>query len=111
LGALGLVDDGLAFAATVGVVALALGAGDGFAALGAAVSILAGAVSLAGASALATPIVLERVRWHVSHVTTVRTNVPSWCSSRRRLRGRPQKEHMATSVVTVTCPGLLFMPD
>jgi hypothetical protein len=27
------------------------------------------------------------------------------------LRGRPQKEQTPISVVTVTCPGLLFMPD
>ena len=86
-------------------------AGVGLAAPVTTASGLDGAASLAAGSVLATPIVLESVRWHVSHVTTVRTNVPSWCSSRRRLRGRPQKEQTLTSVVTVTCPGLLFMPD
>jgi len=49
----------------------------GLTALVTAVAALTGAFSFAGASALATPIVLESVRWHVSHVTTVRTNVPS----------------------------------
>jgi hypothetical protein len=109
--AFGLVAGGLAFGVIAGLAAAAFGADVGWAALDAADSVLALVGSVTGVDVLATPIVLESVRWHVSHVTTVRTNVPSWCSSRRRLRGRPQKEHMATSVVTLTCPGLLFMPD
>jgi hypothetical protein len=75
--ALGLAVDGLAFVATVDLAAAALAAAFGLAVLDAAASVFAGAGSTAGASALATPIVLESVRWHVSHVTTVRTNVPS----------------------------------
>jgi len=75
--AFGLAAGGLALVATVGLAAGTLGAALGLAVLDAATSVFAGAVSAAGASALATPIVLESVRWHVSHVTTVRTNVPS----------------------------------
>jgi hypothetical protein len=65
--------------------------------------------SAAAGSVEATPIELESVRWHVSHVMIVRTRVPSWCSSRRRVRGLPQKLQYATSVVTLTWPGRLFM--
>jgi len=86
-----------------------------FAGAGAAAGVTAGGAStVLGSSAAAgsleaTPIELESVRWHVSHVTIVRTRVPSWCSSRRRVRGLPQKEQWATSVLTLTCPGRRFM--
>src|SRR5207245_3326568 len=48
--------------------------------------------SAAAGSADATPTELDSVRWQLSHVTMLRTRVPSWCSSRRRFRGRPQNE-------------------
>ena len=51
-------------------------------------------------STAATPIELESVRWQLSQVTIVRTSAPSCRSSRRRVRGRAQKEQKATSVVT-----------
>ena len=73
------------------------------------VGVLASVASEAVGSALATPMVLERVRWQVSHVTVVRTKVPRCRSSRRSVRGRAQKEQKATSVVTLTWPGRLFM--
>jgi hypothetical protein len=76
--------------------------GDG----GAAVSCCAGdsdaESSSAGGSTLATPTELDSVRWQVSQVTMVRTSVPSWCCSFRKVRGRPQNEQNATSVVTTT---------
>jgi hypothetical protein len=75
--AFGLVDGALAFVATARFAGWGLGAEAGLAALVSAASAVTGASSPAGASVLATPIVLDRVRWHVSHVTTVRTNVPS----------------------------------
>src|SRR6266508_3263408 len=50
-----------------------------------------GAAGLTGSS-VAAPTVLERVRWQTSQVTIVRTSVPRWCASLRRLRGRSQKE-------------------
>jgi hypothetical protein len=53
-------------------------------------------------STLATAIVLDSVRWQVSQVTMVRTSAPSWCCSFRSVRGRPQNEQKATSVVTTT---------
>jgi hypothetical protein len=58
-----------AFAAglTAGFGAAATGSGAGGGAIG---SGSAGIV-------LATPMVLDSVRWHVSHVTIVRTSVPS----------------------------------
>jgi hypothetical protein len=56
----------------------------------------------ASASALATETELESVRWHVSQVTMVRTSAPSWCCSFLKVRGRPQNEQKATSVVTTT---------
>jgi len=60
-----------------GEAARALGALGAAGAAGAAASTAAVTALVAGSSTAATPIVLERVRWHVSHVTTVRTNVPS----------------------------------
>jgi hypothetical protein len=79
--ALGLVDAGSDFVATARLAAgvLAAGvpvAGEGSAGFSAAAA--AGvASSAAGVSVDATPIVLESVRWQVSHVTTVRTKLPS----------------------------------
>jgi hypothetical protein len=71
----------------------------------------ASAVSSAAGSVPATPTVLERVRWQVSHVVIVRTSVPSCRSSTRKVRGRAQNEQKATSVVTLTWPGRLFTSD
>ena len=52
-------------------------AGATAAAAGAGVGSGSGAAAAGSGSALATPIELERVRWHVSHVTIVCTSVPS----------------------------------
>jgi hypothetical protein len=66
--AFGLVEGGLLFAITARLaVGLEATASAGF----------SGVTSLAGVATVATPIVLESVRWQVSQVTTVRTNVPS----------------------------------
>ena len=46
----------------------------------------AATASAASSCAGAAPIVLERVRWHVSQVTIARTRPPSRCSSRRSVR-------------------------
>jgi hypothetical protein len=54
-------------AAALGAAAVGSGAGDGSAAT----------VSGSAAGVLATPIVLDSVRWHVSQVMIVRTSVPS----------------------------------
>src|SRR5579859_3291214 len=120
--------DHLLFVVRLAGTALGLGlvAGLGVAAAGAlvvrlAVAFLAGcstaweagattSAASAGAGPVpATSIVLESVRWQVSHVTVARTNVPRCRSSRRSVRGRPQNEQNATSVVTLTWPGRLFM--
>jgi len=107
--AAGFLGAGLAAAlapAALGARFAGSGSGVGVAAAGA--STFFGSSAAAG-SLEATPIELDSVRWHVSHVTIVRTRVPSWCSSRRRVRGLPQKEQWATSVLTLTCPGRRFM--
>src|SRR5437879_10478745 len=85
---------GLAGAA-FGLAGAAFGLAGAFALTGAAGSTgssTATGASAATGSADATRAALDRVRWQVSQVTMLRTRVPSWCSSRRRLRGRPQNE-------------------
>jgi hypothetical protein len=63
-------------------VAFALAGAAGFTAAGLPSSLLglfgfSATASAAGGSAAATPIVLDNVRWQVSHVTMVRTSAPS----------------------------------
>src|SRR5947207_178446 len=88
-GFLGVGFFGAGLAATLAPAALAArfaGAGLGPGAVAAGSSTFFGSSAAAAGSLEATPIELERVRWHVSQVTIVRTRVPSWCSSRRRVR-------------------------
>jgi hypothetical protein len=88
-----------------------VGSGSGLPAASTATSL--GTVSVAASAAAswapATPIVLESVRWQLSHATIVRTSAPRCRSSRRRFRVRSQKEQYPVSMVTLICPGLRFI--
>jgi len=99
----------VAAARIAGFVSAFTGAGAGLVAASATVSLVAADSSSAGVSAAARPIVLESVRWQLSHATIVRTRLPRCRSSFLRFRVRSQKEQYPVSMVTLICPGLRFI--